>query len=324
MTTASTPGPTRGRRWLIVTAVALVLALTLLAFSLSYSVLQDLAARSGIPANVTWAWPLIVDGTIVVTMVVIFAQRGRGRRANALPWTALIVFALVSVVGNGIHTAAVHDSTQGISMAIAIGVGAVPPVALLVASEMLVRLLAPQGPSSEDTAGANAPLAPGRIVEPVFVAEPHLDPVPGEEDTGPLAGDLAPTPVPDSEPVLEPVSEVGPAQEPTPEAGFDVVSATEPTAEPVPEAEAIAEDSLPTSEPVAEPLPQLRAVEKPQEPAERIPTEKGEQIDWVIEQVAGGRDATREWIAERLGVSVRTAQRRLAEAREQSPEAFAA
>ncbi|MGO2061421.1 MAG: DUF2637 domain-containing protein [Microbacteriaceae bacterium] len=317
MTTASTPGPTRGRRWLIVTAVALVLALTLLAFSLSYSVLQDLAARSGIPANVTWAWPLIVDGTIVVTMVVIFAQRGRGRRANALPWTALIVFALVSVVGNGIHTAAVHDSAQGISMAIAIGVGAVPPVALLVASEMLVRLLAHQEPNSEDTAGATVP-------EPASEAEPHFGPVLEAADTSLLAGDVAPAAVHAPEPAVEPVLEDVPAPEPTPEVVSDVVSATDPLAEPVSEVEAIAEDSLPTSEPVAEPLPQLRAVEKPQEPAERIPTEKGEQIDWVIEQVAGGRDATREWIAERLGVSVRTAQRRLAEAREQAPEAFAA
>lgn len=54
-----------------------------------------------------------------------------------------------------------------------------------------------------------------------------------------------------------------------------------------------------------------------------VPTEKEEQIDWVIAQALAGEEVTRERLAERLAVSVRTAQRRLAEAREKAPEAFA-
>ena len=37
------------------------------AFWLSFTSLADLAARSGIGAGQAWAWPLIVDGIIVVT-----------------------------------------------------------------------------------------------------------------------------------------------------------------------------------------------------------------------------------------------------------------
>lgn len=308
MTTLPIARPSRARRWLIGSAVALVLALTLLAFGLSYSVLQDLAARSGIPAEVTWAWPLIVDGAIVVTMVVIFAQRGRGRRANALPWTALVLFALVSVVGNGIHTAAVHDVAQGISMPVAIGVGAVPPIALLVASEMLVRLLAPheeQAPVAQASVEVDLEAVPAPIaaVETVPTAVPQLE---ANAKHVPEAG---PDPVAELEPTIEPVS--------------DVVSQPKPADQAATEAEASAEDTATSPEPTVAPMARLHAVEKVQESIDPVPTEKDEQVDWVIAQALAGEEVTRERLAERLAVSVRTAQRRLAEAREKAPEAFA-
>lgn len=138
--------PARVPRLLTAVAAALVAGISMLAFVLSFEVLRDLASRSGIPAGIAWAWPLIVDGSIVTAMLVIFAWRGRSRRATVWPWVTLSGFAIVSVVGNGVHTAALYDPSQGISMGFAIFVGAIPPVGLLLSSEMLVRLLTPTEP----------------------------------------------------------------------------------------------------------------------------------------------------------------------------------
>lgn len=142
-TTRGASAPVRVPRWLTAVATVLVAGISLLAFVLSYEVLRDLASRSGVPADTAWAWPLIVDGSTITAMLVIFAWRGRSRRATAWPWVTLSGFATVSVIGNGVHTAAVYDPAQGISIGFAIFVGAIPPVGLLLSSEMLVRLLTP-------------------------------------------------------------------------------------------------------------------------------------------------------------------------------------
>lgn len=135
--------PSKAPRWLTALTAVLVAGISLLAFGLSFEVLSDLAIRAGLPAGIAWAWPVIVDGSIVTAMLVIFAWRGRPRRATVWPWVTLLFFAALSVVGNGVHTAVVFDATQGITMWFAIFVGAIPPVGLLLSSEMLVRLLTP-------------------------------------------------------------------------------------------------------------------------------------------------------------------------------------
>ena len=54
------------------------------AFWLSFTSLADLAARSGIGAGQAWAWPLIVDGIIVVATVAVVALAGQ--RSAWYPW----------------------------------------------------------------------------------------------------------------------------------------------------------------------------------------------------------------------------------------------
>jgi len=44
--------------------------LAALAFVLSYSALKDLAAAAGVAPRLTWLWPLVVDGNIVINEVV--------------------------------------------------------------------------------------------------------------------------------------------------------------------------------------------------------------------------------------------------------------
>jgi len=77
-----------------------------------------------------------VDGFIVVATAAAFRLRHAGRRVTWYPWTALALFAAVSVSGNAIHAA----SSDGRSVAVWIAtvVSAVPAVALLVASHLLV------------------------------------------------------------------------------------------------------------------------------------------------------------------------------------------
>ena len=61
-----------GRRWAVVTAVSGTVFIAAGAFWLSFTALVDLAARSGVGAGQAWAWPLIVDGIIVVATVAVF------------------------------------------------------------------------------------------------------------------------------------------------------------------------------------------------------------------------------------------------------------
>src|SRR5690625_525978 len=89
------------RRWAASTAVAGTVFIAAGAFWLSFPSLADLAARSGIGAGQAWAWPLIVDGIIVVATVAVVALAGQ--RSAWYPWALLTGGALVSVTANAIH-----------------------------------------------------------------------------------------------------------------------------------------------------------------------------------------------------------------------------
>ena len=78
------------------------------AFWLSFTSLADLAARSGIGAGQAWAWPLIVDGIIVVATVAVVALAGQ--RSAWYPWALLVGGALVSVTANAIHAVVAADA----------------------------------------------------------------------------------------------------------------------------------------------------------------------------------------------------------------------
>ena len=83
-----------GRRWAVVTAVSGTVFIAAGAFWLSFTALVDLAARSGVGAGQAWAWPLIVDGIIVVATVAVVALAGQ--KTAWYPWALLIGGAAVS------------------------------------------------------------------------------------------------------------------------------------------------------------------------------------------------------------------------------------
>lgn len=141
----SPPVRTRGGRVAVVTAVAGTVFIATGAFWLSFTALADLARRSGVDAGQAWAWPLIVDGIIVVATVAVVALAGR--RGAWYPWALLAAGALVSVTANAIHAVVAADAD--VPSVLAASVAAVPPLVLLAITHLTVILTRPIPASTE-------------------------------------------------------------------------------------------------------------------------------------------------------------------------------
>ncbi|MBN8883030.1 MAG: DUF2637 domain-containing protein [Salana multivorans] len=129
-------GETMSHRWAARTAIAGTCLIAFGAFWLSFTALADLAARSGIAAGQAWAWPLIVDGIIVVATVSVVALAGQ--KTAWYPWMLLAGGALISVTANAVH--AVVSADADVPDVLAAAVAAVPPVVLLAITHLTVIL----------------------------------------------------------------------------------------------------------------------------------------------------------------------------------------
>ncbi|WP_314507488.1 DUF2637 domain-containing protein [uncultured Microbacterium sp.] len=116
-----------GIRLAMLTAVVGTVFIAAGAFWLSFTSLADLARRSGLAAEQAWAWPLIVDGIIVVATVAVVVLGGS--RGAWYPWMLLFAGALISVTGNALH--AVVTATSEVPLVLAAAVAAIPPLVLL-------------------------------------------------------------------------------------------------------------------------------------------------------------------------------------------------
>lgn len=157
-----------GRRWAAVTAIAGTVFIAAGAFWLSFTALADLAARSGVGRGQAWAWPLILDGIIIVSTVAVVALAGQ--RSAWYPWTLLAAGAVVSVTANAIHAVVAADAD--VPGVLAASVAAVPPLVLLAITHLTVILTRPApgpGPvipperspeSDQETAGTVVPPSP--------------------------------------------------------------------------------------------------------------------------------------------------------------------
>lgn len=135
----TTPVLRRGGRLAVSTAVAGTVLIALGAFWLSFTALADLARRSGISKDQAWAWPLIMDGIIVVATVSVVALAGH--RAAWYPWMLLAAGALVSVTANALHAVIAADAD--VPGLLAAAVAAVPPLVLLAITHLTVILTRP-------------------------------------------------------------------------------------------------------------------------------------------------------------------------------------
>lgn len=144
----------RGRRWAVITSVVGTVFIAAGAFWLSFTALADLARRAGIGAGQAWAWPLIVDGVIVVSTVAVVALAGE--RAAWYPWTLLIGGAAVSVTANALHAIVAADADVPAGLAAA--VAAVPPVVLLASTHLTVVLIRTTTQPATEAAGESVAL----------------------------------------------------------------------------------------------------------------------------------------------------------------------
>ena len=161
----------RGRRLAVVTAITGTVFIAAGAFWLSFTALADLARRSGIDAAQAWAWPLIVDGIIVVATVAVVALASQ-RRPTWYPWTLLAAGGVVSVTANAIHAIIAADTD--VPAVLAASVAAIPPLVLLSITHLTVILTRPtETPATEPTED----LAAGYSREESVDVRPEIEPV---------------------------------------------------------------------------------------------------------------------------------------------------
>lgn len=102
------------------------------AFWLSFTALEDLAVRSGVPASQAWVWPLIVDGLVLVATVAIDGLKSHRWYA----WSLLAAGAVLSLTANALHA----TYTGELPIAVRILVGSVPALCLLASVHLMFLL----------------------------------------------------------------------------------------------------------------------------------------------------------------------------------------
>jgi hypothetical protein len=111
-----------------------VIALAVAGFAMSYDALHSLAVEQGVPATLAWMWPLVVDGFIIVASLSV-VRAVADRRHAAYPWLLVLAFSSISVTFNVVHAA---------PTVVARFVAAIPPTALVLSFELLMRQLRQQ------------------------------------------------------------------------------------------------------------------------------------------------------------------------------------
>lgn len=138
-------------RAVVVLAVTGTFVIAFLAFWLSFTALRDLAALAGVPAELAWIWPLIVDGVILEATISVVALRDAPIAARRYAWVLLIGGAGVSVAANITHAVVVADAR--VPATIAALVASVPPLVLLAMTHLSVVLARHRTPTTAPEAG---------------------------------------------------------------------------------------------------------------------------------------------------------------------------
>lgn len=291
--TSGAAGGLRGwsHSWVGRTSVAGTTLLAVGGFVLSFAALRDLAVRVGMPADLGWIWPLLIDGMIVEATLAVVALAQRGSRAVWYAWFLLAVGAVVSVGSNGVHAMLTGHGWAGAAAA------SVPPVVLLATTHLTVLLMA----------APEASAAPAHV--PAAVVVPELQPELGPDGGGtsaPVSGDEL------EEPAVESVGTEAP-EALLPPAAPDVEPA------PVP---------APAVEDAAQPPAVVKHRPADEEPEAEVPCEEGAEVvepvvteeglgQWVARQEESGVTVTGAMVADVLGVSASTGRRRLAALRKE-------
>lgn len=323
-TTTVTPPRPAAPRWLTIPAALLVAGITIVAFVVSYHALRELAALAGFMASSAAMWPLIVDGIIVLTVVVLFSRRGRSFRSTWSAWVGLVGFTAISLVGNGLHTAVVYDTGAGLETWVAIAIGAVPPAGLAYSIHLLVEMVTPE-PSVDDVS-----LAVEMVTSSAPAAVAEADGVPVIDLTASSVTDTAdePVSVTDDSPTLTGPS-VPIALTVTTAVDDELDADVNVTADGLTFTDLVS-DSASTVSVITDIQTDDEPTVTPEPPvSDPIPATPAEQVAWLVERAEAGHDtsvATIRRLFEDAGrpSSESSVSRRLRDAKKQAPAAFAA
>jgi hypothetical protein len=125
----------REGRWVQPTSAAGVLGIGAAAFLLSYDALHSLALASGVRPGLARIWPGVLDGFIVVATLTVVAAK-RASRPTWYPWALVVLFSAASVAFNILHAL---DQALAPAGWVAALVFAMPPVALVLATHLLLQ-----------------------------------------------------------------------------------------------------------------------------------------------------------------------------------------
>lgn len=110
----------------------------LVAFSISFAALYEVAAWLGLPPFMYWAVPVFIDLAILVYAGSVLVHESRGESARA-SWWALGAFTALSVVANGAHAWSAENAALW-QNAVGVLIAAMVPVAVFVATDQLARV----------------------------------------------------------------------------------------------------------------------------------------------------------------------------------------
>lgn len=289
----------------------LLFILTTVAFLASFVALFVMAVLAGWSPWIAWGLPVMIDRAIVMTIIDMVDTRRMGGK----PRFALLVFSVCSLLStflNGYH-AYISPGDLGLPGLIRVVIGITPPLLLLMLTKLFESAIerdAPLEVLAEESASTEPATALAVAPEALAISEAKL-----------------------AAPAAEHVDTVA-IEAPAPEPAL-----ANPVAVPVPVAEAVDSDDVAADDQIDTVATEFDtaidsgsrlAIVTDLKPAEVIPEEPDGQIEWIVSQARAGVDLS-SWktLAQLLSdggrpLGDRTVQRRLAAAREQAPEAFAA
>lgn len=179
----------RGLIAAVILAIILAIGITAGAFILSFSVLTDLARQAGIPTDLAWLFPLIVDGAILgatIGAVTLNKISGTSQGKAFFLWL-LVAVVLISVAGNAYHAwSAAETAATALAPLPAALIAVIPPALILAWTHGIGILIKAIGNAYREDAnavtGQPADVATvshtaTAVAEPVPLSEPVAEPV---------------------------------------------------------------------------------------------------------------------------------------------------
>lgn len=133
--------------YLVLTVTTVISAV---AFAVSFAGLAAVSEWAQIPARLSWALPVFIDGAILGFTLMILVFRARGE-STLFAWVVLIAFTIISVGANGAHAYA-EGFPEDWRTIVGSGLAGLAPAGLAVFIHGIARLLvAPPIPAPNDT-----------------------------------------------------------------------------------------------------------------------------------------------------------------------------